>query len=703
MIPWYRRTLVGMEVGPTGAQSGVDPEDAEYVGRFSGREIVEAAIAANAEYLVIWAKDGEFAYYDSQIAPKAPGLGERDVLRECVETAAPHGLPVIAYCCIQYDSHVWRLHPEWRMKDAEGKDIGGRLCLNSAYLDYCKRIAAEMLAYGIDGFHFDMLDQGFGPPYGCWNPASQARFEAEYGRPIPQKLTWDAEGERLLEFRYNTSARFEREFREFVRSQNPAVTVDFNYHGAPPCSWEVGQRPAQHAHLGDFATGECGLWAFGALHTSLAALFLAATKPGAVYQVVMQRGARTYHDMTTRPLIDMRWEALTLLSHGAQVTVVDKTPYDGSLDRVTYERVGAVFAEARRKREHFGHRPLQEVGLYYSSRSRDWYGQAEPDRYQRAFLGAHRALTYAHIPTGVLLDENVTADKLRQFTVVFLPNTAILTDHEVALLRDYVREGGNLLATGLTGLHGPLGQELAQEALTDLIGATLVEKLPNLDNHLRLEQAAGDCERLHLEIPLDWPFLVYGPAAAFAASTAESYGQLYRPQRTLRQRKGQQPVSLPMSPDRPVGPALLVNSYGKGKVIYAPCSPDFATASEYRTAEPRLLIRNLVRYLNPEPEVEVSAPLNVESVITEDEANRLLRIHLISYLTPAACTGPGRPHAPFVLPSLMEEAPLYRARIRLRRPFKSVRALDPSTQVTVLSDGVQLQVEDVHETVIVSY
>ena len=57
------------------------------------------------------------------------------------------------------------------------------------------------------------------------NPASQARFEAEYGRPMPPKLTWDAEGERLLEFRYNTSARFERELREFVDANETPVAV----------------------------------------------------------------------------------------------------------------------------------------------------------------------------------------------------------------------------------------------------------------------------------------------------------------------------------------------------------------------------------------------------------------------------------------------------------------------------------------------
>ena len=56
-----------------------------------------------------------------------------------------------------------------------------------------------------------------------------------------------------------------------------------------------------------------------------------------------------------------------------------------------------------------------------------------------------------------------------------------------------------------------------------------------------------------------------------------------------------------MSPDEAVGPAVLINNYGQGKVIYLPCSPDAALASEYRTVEPQLLLRNLIRYLQPNP------------------------------------------------------------------------------------------------------
>lgn len=99
---WFHRSLVGMEVGPTGAQFGhSDPNDARYCSQFSGREIVRRCVSANCDYLVIWARDGDYAYYESGLLPKAPGLGERDPLRETVEEAARYKLPVIAYCVVQ--------------------------------------------------------------------------------------------------------------------------------------------------------------------------------------------------------------------------------------------------------------------------------------------------------------------------------------------------------------------------------------------------------------------------------------------------------------------------------------------------------------------------------------------------------------------------------------------------------------------------
>ena len=94
----------------------------------------------------------------------------------------------------------------------------------------------------------------------------------------------------------------------------------------------------QHGVTGDFITGETGQWAFSALGVGFNAAFYRATASGRRVQVVMQRGVRHYHDQTTRPLNDIRWETMTLLAHGAFGTMVDKTAYDGWLDPVFYER-----------------------------------------------------------------------------------------------------------------------------------------------------------------------------------------------------------------------------------------------------------------------------------------------------------------------------------------------------------------------------
>ena len=231
-----------MEVGPTGAQFGSDPGDIGYAARFDGKAIVKNCVAAGCEYVVIWARDGEYAYYNSKIMPRCPGLGSRDVLRETVEEAHKQGLPVIAYCVVQQGGHFLDAHPELAMRGPDGKLLQ-RYCYNSGYLPIMERLTSEMLAYGIDGFHIDMLDQGFGPPYGCWCEACRHQFEAVYHRPMPKGVTWDADWDRMLEFRYNSSQQFERALRNHIRSVAPQATVDFNYHGNPPFSWEVGQRP----------------------------------------------------------------------------------------------------------------------------------------------------------------------------------------------------------------------------------------------------------------------------------------------------------------------------------------------------------------------------------------------------------------------------------------------------------------------------
>lgn len=706
---WYQRCAVGMEVGPTGAQFGYsEPTDSEYAREFNGREIVRQCVAANAQYLVIWARDGDWAYYDSQVARKCPGLGKRDALREAVDESRQHNLTLIAYCVVQQGGHFLADHPQFQMRDSTGKPIG-RFCYNSGYLESMKQLVAEQMAYGIDGFHIDMLDQGFGPPYGCWCKHCKELFKRKYGRSMPAEVTWDDDWDRMLEFRYDTSARFEAALTAFIRNQDPSVTVDYNYHGNPPFSFEVGQRPVQHAINSDFVTGETGTWGFSALTVGLNAEFYRAAFPGHPFQVAIQRGVRMYHDQTTRPLHDMRWETLTLLSHGAFVTMIDKTAYDGGLDPVAYRRMGKVLGEAREKQSQFGQNPIYTAGLYFSARTRDWVGREEPSRYFQAFQGAHKACALEHIPFGVVLDENVALDVLRRFPVVCLPHVGILSQREVDLLTKYVEQGGNLLVTGHSGQLDRFGAPLETSRLEGLIGAHVVKRLESADNWVCLDASEStsngsetvDVAALGVEIPHNWPFLVKGPAVVYEPTTAQVAGRLLKPHRSPRQLSGQQTTEWPMSADQEVGPAVLVNRFGKGCVLTLAASADYATASEHAIVEARRLYRNALRMLHPTPLVDVTAPANVETVLTDDPAKRTLRVHLIAY-NPTPQTTPAH-NRPYVLPGLIEDQPIYLATILVRRDVKQIEPVGKPLQFERDGSQVSLLVNDIHETVVIKY
>lgn len=699
---WYRNALTGMEVGPTGAQFGhSDRKDTRYCSRFDGKAIVQKAISAGVDYLVLWVRDGDYAYYTSKLLPVAPGLGTRDPLHDAVSEAHSHHLPLLAYCVVQQGGLYLDAHPEYEMRGADGDRIG-RFCYNSGYLEAMKGIVAEQLAYGIDGFHIDMVDQGFGKPYGCYCDTCKKLFRKQYGHDMPSSADWDSRWDQMLEFRYATSERFEKQLYAYIKSVNPKATVDFNYHGNPPFSFEVGQRPVQHAGNADFVTGETGQWGFSALGVGLNAEFYRASTPGIPYQVAMQRGVRMYHDQTTRPLADIEWELNVLLSHGAFVTMVDKTGFEGDLDPIAYGRIGRAFKAAHACRADFGQQPLYDVGILFSSRTRDWVAREHPASYFQAFEGAAKMCAYEHLTYGVLLDENLSLEAMKRFPVVCVPGAAILSKYEVELFKQYVMQGGNLIITGETGLRDHYGAESLSSSIEGLVGAKPISILKSKDNWVRLSSDTPGA--LSRNIPSNWNFLVVGPGVIYSPTSAKPLATLLQPSRTTLQREGKDTSDWPMSPDKSVGPAALINKIGKGSVFTFACSPDYATASDHHITETRRLLRNAVHLLNPHPRVTVTAPANVETVVTDDPTTRTVRVHFIAYnALPQTTASATRPYS---LPGLMEEAPIYRAEIRTAFKVTSVVARRHA-KVTSAHDNsgstVHLLAEDVHEVIVIRY
>jgi hypothetical protein len=323
----------------------------------------------------------------------------------------------------------------------------------------------------------------------------------------------------------------------------------------------------------------------------------------------------------------------------------------------------------------------------------------------QSFLGAQKALVFEHIPFGVVLDEIVGLETLQQFPIVMLPNSAILSEREIALFRLYVEEGGKLLVTGQSGQFDQMGEPLAESALSEIIGAKTNGRPGSEDNWVYFATQLESDGLIARGLRLDWPFLVEGPATIYSATSAQPVGKLLKPYRTTRQLQGKdqgkEGTSWPMSADQQVGPAILINQIGKGTVLTFATSPDFATSSEYPIVEARRLLGNAVRFLHPVSRVHIDAPSNVETVVTDDSVNRILRVHCIAYnSTPQSTPLKERPA---VVPGLIEDAPIYRIALESNGPIKRAEALNKSTSLARRGTRIEATVNDIYDVIVINY
>ena len=127
--------------------------------------------------------------------------------------------------------------------------------------------------------------------------------------------------------------------------------------------------------------------------------------------------------------------------------------------------------------------------------------------------------------------------------------------------------------------------------------------------------------------------------------------------------------------------------------------PDVAYGGDFPLPEHRFLVRNLVRHLYPMPPIQVEAPTTTEVVVTHDRAGSRYIIHFVECRPGLVMSGTGSSFKP----NVMEDLPLYRARILLQQHPREVTSLSRTTQLTQKENVIAVQIEEVHEGVIISY
>jgi hypothetical protein len=156
---------------------------------------------------------------------------------------------------------------------------------------------------------------------------------------------------------------------------------------------------------------------------------------------------------------------------------------DGTLNELEFENVGQAFAEIERVEPWLREREsVKSLGILYSESTRlyddhDVIGQSAyrtRASFREGLKGALELCNYSKYPFDTISEEGILGGDLSQYEALLLPNVACMSAGIANRVRDYVRDGGVLLATHRTSLKDGEGYELTDFGLADVFGCDLV-------------------------------------------------------------------------------------------------------------------------------------------------------------------------------------------------------------------------------------
>lgn len=615
-----------------------------------------------------------YAYYNTQVGTKYPAFGEHDPLAELIERVHKRNIKFYVWHPALSDKPLWETHPDWRQRGSEclPNEILEKiqyktgvtapmkfycLCPNSpageVIIEEAKEVAEN---YPIDGYWLDMGHyflpmgvMGVSDKYGaggavpCYCDYCQKKFQAEHHAEIPKS----SEANPAL---WVTYVRWKRRqvydwYKKLfgaVKEANPKIVTGLN--SSLP-SW-AGGTSVEQGELVDMRVHDT-YGNKGDLVTSLTIEGLKGTCPTRIATPSVYR-------FSSKPRVFTFWEsskeqehwlleAMTSLTHGCRPMLSDYLRLDGTMHEKFIEDATEILGEVHKRKEWTENaRPVKFAALYYSQDSRDFYGEQSemPDHYILSgslvhdnwyfsgFIGAFKALLDEHIPLEIVTHRDL--DRLSDYAVLILPNVACLSNEEVEGIKEYVRNGGGLVATYDTSLYSGDGQLLLNFQLGEVFGADYCGRTGFWQDYIRLEKADHpiaeglDARRLLQHVG--------SQIKVRCRKGADVIGSITVPYRREELGRGLECyTSLTQQPftDTPL-PSIVTNRYGKGKVVYFPGRID-ATYREEELAELRHLLANGVcwaaRTASP-IELEGHSHMRVNAFI-QDNKKRMI-VHLLN-------------------------------------------------------------------------
>ncbi len=123
------------------------------------------------------------------------------------------------------------------------------------------------------------------------------------------------------------------------------------------------------------------------------------------------------------------------------------------------------------------------TGIVYSTNTRDLC--PEGTEWREGFFGVSQLLTDSHTSYQMLVDRDLTnRELLKGFRTLVMFNTVCLSDRAVATIREFVRNGGTLLASSNISLRDENGNMRNDFGLADVLGVSYASYQENAYNNM---------------------------------------------------------------------------------------------------------------------------------------------------------------------------------------------------------------------------
>jgi hypothetical protein len=567
---------------------------------------------------------------------KSPQFKEnrRDYLAAYLEKSRAAGFRTIVY----FNVHAVKPEfgadrPEWRQVRFDGTPLDGiygvetSFCVNSPWRDWVRDVCLDLCRYPFDGIFFD------GPclfAKCCYCDHCRKLYHESLGKEMPPKEAGLAETGDLARFQAESLRRFLEHSNSAIKSVRPDVLLYCNAGPREEPYYLIGRNNRTLIRSQDVLAAEGG-FVYGELSSQPAwrvgsnAKYYQAQAAGKPTLVFM---SPSHGPWISADLPDAELELAFVQApvHGSGIWF---SGFHWFREQPAFKKIAADFQFFSGHRDiYFGARSRARTAIVWPADALNFYKNPAESREARQdreptgnindeFNGFYDALIKSHTPCDILDEESLRRENIDRYSLLVLPNAACTGKEADGRLREYVRSGGNIIASYETSLCDESGRRQTDFGLADLFGVKLLRSSVRPYPHFYFFRNSA------------WPQVFSGILAELlpapivsceiAADAAETVSLF-----SIKFKGWDGSEILPSE-----FPALTVNAFGKGRAVYL-AGPFGEHFWKYKQPDIRVLLKNLFRWLSPPVVAIENAPETIEAVHRQTADGREV-ITLINY------------------------------------------------------------------------